>query len=188
MAIIEKNGQVEYFQKVIAIEDHYLGDGESPYIAVVWNDSQNEPDRVIYGSTYGCDKAVVIDATDDIKNKYELYNQGLAIIQNMAARYDKSLLLSNRRKRIKKAAYEHKFSIFEFYKLMKQYTDYQIDHILKLMETNIRSGFKKSILDQILDWLKTPTVRKYKTPLSEKQLAALINTHTTPYKPFKRQY
>ncbi len=167
MPIIDMNTKEETFAGYVLQSGlyRYVGDGDGYHYALIWNEETQKPDTVI---TDGQARHAIVDATDEVKQKYEAHQ--LRLKKEAAYKLKKMRVedkLRDRKRWI--AACEY---IGLPYSVVKKKLKGNND-ILRLLETKVRSDFKKSLKERVITWLHDPAP-KYSFPLSQKQLSYLV--------------
>lgn len=91
-----------------------------------------------------------------------------------AQRYHRANTLIKERKERQQRLSAANMSFKDYLKLKRSIGVKTTNSIIDMMSKKIRSPFKKSIINQVREWLANPEP-KYKTPLSERQLIAVGN-------------
>lgn len=116
-----------------------------------------------YASTRGWTYAngATIDATPEVQAAYLAYHNKMA--------HDRMLA---HEQHLDEMALKAKVSRAEFDKLRTTYHGDAFAAVYKLLSTNLRSDFRKSLAQRVREWLADPAP-KYRTPLSITQLRYL---------------
>ena len=118
---------------------------------------------------YGVSANSYVDAIPEVWAKYKAWQEEQGRLALIRRRNEKAKELREVRNRLKMVASLHEVPYGKTLSLRKKYP-YKLDSLLQiLLSTRIRSGFKLSIREQIVNWLKDPNP-KYQTPLSRRQL------------------
>lgn len=146
------------------------GYDDSDFYATYWDDEQAKPVEVMYASTrgwtYPC--GAYVDATSEVWTSYKAYVEH----QN---RMSRAFDLRSVRKEMMSYSKKYGFETYiPLYRLMKKLSPDHRMGVRYLLKTNLRSGFKKSLRDQLIAWLKQEKP-VYETPFSKKQLACLAS-------------
>lgn len=150
----------------------YVGDGDGYHYAIVWDEEKQSLCYIPTDSYYSdLNLCAIVDATDEVKQKYQAYQLQL----KKEAEYKLKKMRVEEKLRDRKrwiAACEY---IGLPYSVVKKKLKGNND-ILRLLETKVRSDFKKSLKEQVITWLHDPAP-KYSFPLSQKQLSYLAPTN-----------
>jgi hypothetical protein len=143
------------------------GYDDSDFYMIVWNPETGKAENITYASTRGWSYpcyASYVDATPDVR-----------------AAYDAACKAETRRLRIQGAWDARRAEMSLAAKAGITRTDVKRlrnavgrnwDAVRRLLITNVRSGFKKSIRAQIIAWVQDPAP-KFSSPLSPKQFQYL---------------
>lgn len=135
------------------------GYDDSDFYAVYVNDA-GEVKTMEYASTRGWTYAngAVADATPEVQAIYARHQRVKAIHTKLHKRAELRTIRNNARLTVK-----------QYKRLWRCLSADRLEAVLKLLSTNLRSPFRKSMEAQIRGWLSTDNP-KYNTPLSRKQL------------------
>lgn len=175
---IDCQGPTAYWTRLthvgLCLRDYeHNGTDDSDFHMIVWDPVANEPKDICFASTrgwsYPCYGSAP-DATPDVVEKYQLYLDGIQRIYKMEARKAKAAELRAMRNALKVATRTHKVP---YQKVLKARRSLQWEQIKYLLTAPIRSKFKKSLRQHVIDWFNDPNPA-YQTPLSKKQLAYAV--------------
>jgi hypothetical protein len=157
----------DYVGKVLTKEIYqYLGDGDGYFYVIAWNNEKNGPEHVfVRHAGYSSTHTYVIDATEEVVNKYNAYMQQLKYEADKREQKNRVMDKLENRKRWMKVSKELNIPYPVVMKKLKNNKD-----ILILLETKVRSEFKMSLKNQVITWLNEASP-KYNFPLSPRQLS-----------------
>lgn len=178
----------EVHHGVCLFESEHNGYDDSDFYMTIWDDEFGRPQKIMFASTRGWTYPCLgsrVDATPEVIAKYENWKKVQSAIKAYEQR--KVLILKNRANRTiaLSAAAKWGFKYGRLLKIKKKLIDTQYESILSLFNLKIRSGFKKSLQSQVINWLKEETP-KYDLPLSPKQMAALHNIYLQSIQPSRK--
>lgn len=151
--------------------ENYIYDGDSLYNMVVWNAAEGKPETVTYGDTRGVARGhATVDATPEVLAAYKAWVKARDEAVAKAKREARIMRALDERKTLIKAAKDNGFKYGALIEARKNWGFENRRAIEKLLTANIRSGFKKSLRQQVIDWLNNADKRFYKLPLSGKQM------------------
>jgi len=130
---------------------------------VYWDDEAKAPaSEVVWAEHYGIDViSYNIDATPEVKAEYETYLANVARRKRIQKTWDN-------RCNLRRIAKECNLTYFQIIKLEKVTPVGFWSDTVKLLRSNLRSAFRKSLKDQILKWVNDPAP-KFNSPLSSRQ-------------------
>ena len=143
---------------------------DSDFFMTVWNVEKGAPEEICFASTrgwsypcYGSD----VDATPEVQAAYEAWGTREKAILRKLSRAGKAKKLRLVRRTMYQLAGTHGFS---YLKLLHLRTTYHgtWQKVMYLLTARIRSGFKLSLRNQVIAWLKNPE-SKYYEPLTRNQ-------------------
>lgn len=143
------------------------GYDDSDWYMVVWDPVTKTSKDVFFATTRGWSYpcyASKADATPEIRAEYAAYVE-------YSRRRSEILKRRNERKRMAEIARRAGLQRTQVENL-KSAVGSAWQGIERLITSNLRSGFRKSMRDQVIAWATDP-VPKYRSPLSPKQLAYL---------------
>jgi hypothetical protein len=150
------------------------GYDDSDFYMLVWNEEKNAPEEILFASTrgwtYPC-YASSVDATPDVKIKYEAYKKTRYEAAVKAERHNRAVKKAEFRKFAHDAAKAYGFKAYRLYKLKKaDIPSDQFERICALIRPNskIRNTFKLDMRNNLVNWLATDKP-KYALPFSYKQ-------------------
>ena len=138
---------------------------DSDFYMTVWNPVTKCPQEIMFATTrgwsYPCYNSSV-DATPEVRAEYEAYKE----YQNR-----RSEVLARRRARQADADVGRKVGLNrgQVQRLREAVGYSSWEGVKKLVTANLRSGFRKSMRDQVMSWATNPNP-KFATPLSIKQM------------------
>lgn len=158
-----------YTHRGLCIRDYERnGYDDSDFYMVVWSEEKNAPETICYATTRGWSypaMASCVDATKDVIEKYKTWQKEQDELKRKRDRSARAKLIRANRTILKDAAERHDMSFAEVLKF-RSLPDWQ--KLLKLFNKRIRSGFKISLRNQIIQWCRNSS-SQYSHPLSMKQ-------------------
>lgn len=141
------------------------GYDDSDFHMIVWNEEKQEPEDICFASTRGWSYpsyGSFADATDEVKAKYKAW-------ERKRERSYKAARLIGERKELQSVARAAGLDYYVTVRDLKAVVagDKWSKVVDLITNTRIRSGFKLSLRNQLVNWLKGD--RKYNTPLSKRQ-------------------
>lgn len=141
------------------------GYDDSDFFMTVWNPEKNCPEEICFASTrgwtYPCYGSKA-DATPEVIAAWEAWKEAKIRRNRIQAKWWA-------RKEAREKAKQARISTAEYRKLRNSFNPETFVRVLKLLTSNLRSDFRKSMAKQLRDWLADPAP-KYARPFSEKQL------------------
>lgn len=176
---VEINGETVY------VVDAYVGKvisqwerngyHDSDFGILVWDDETNAPKSFETWTTRFAPPRVLIDrpdATPETLAKYKAWQREQTRKRMDASRKAYATVLRKLREDIRKAAAKHGIPYANILRTRDQSTRWSNIHrlgkVVRLLNTNVKSDFKKSLQTRLVEGLKSPG--KYACPLSPKQL------------------
>ena len=157
----------------LEVKYNYLWDGDFCNNMLVWNpESKTVSQELVYDSR-GFSSVHEVDATPEVKQEYADYLAAIAAKRVAIVRQNKLERLVEFRAQCKRLGVAYGFKAFRLLALRNRYNPADYQNILDLLEKNIRSGFKKSLRQQLVNWLADENPN-YATPLSPKQVSYLV--------------
>jgi hypothetical protein len=157
------NGEITHVGLVLDRAANYVGDGEYSNFATVWNVEKNASEPIIYGYTRSENMATaLIDAPAEI---VALWNAEKAL---KAKKIRVGTKIQKRAEMIqvrKAAGLETYHQLKKLYYVAPISKHYELD---RLLTAKLRSGFRISLRQQIINWLNDPAP-KFRNPLSPRQ-------------------
>jgi hypothetical protein len=141
---------------------------DSDFYMTVWNPVTKRPSDIMFATTrgwsYPCYNSWV-DATPEVRAEYQDY---------LAYQERRSEIMSRRRERQNDAEVGRMAGLnrIQIQRLRQAVGRSNWEGVKKLISTNLRSGFRISMRNQIIAWLANPNP-KFASPLSNKQMAYL---------------
>jgi hypothetical protein len=141
---------------------------DSDFFMTVWDPVSKVPHEIMFATTrgwsYPCYNSSV-DATPEVRAEYNAY---------MAYKQRRSEVLSRRaaRQRDAEVAYKAGLTRAQVERLKAVVGTSYWDGIKRLITSNLRSGFRMSLRQQVMNWINDPAP-KFARPLSPKQMAYL---------------
>jgi hypothetical protein len=141
---------------------------DSDFYMTVWNPDTKRPYNIMFATTrgwsYPCYNSWV-DATPEVRAEYEAFK---------AYQDRRSEVLALRRARQNDAEVGRKAGLnrSQVQRLRESVGVSAWDGVKRLITANLRSGFRKSMRDQVMAWINDPAP-KFARPLSPKQFAYL---------------
>lgn len=150
---------------------------DSDFLMLVWDDEIEAPRWIEYASTRGWSYPAYgswVDATDDVKEKYEAWLVECAKKQVKYERKERAKKALRVREAFKKITEDYNLTVAEAMKvraIRKKMTDEKFRGLMSLFSKRVRSSFKKSLRKQVIAWAREDN--GYETPLSKRQLEFL---------------
>lgn len=144
------------------------GYDDSDFYMVYWDEVNNRPVETMFATTRGWSYPAMgssVDATPEIRAKYEAYRAAEAEARRKESRRCKARLHRANRNLLRSAAERHGVPYGQMVKLRRLP---EFTRILSLFSVRIRNKFKLKLREQVLQWVKDPAP-KYDHPLSKKQ-------------------
>lgn len=174
-------------ERVVIYESHHglclskrenNGYDDSDFYMTVWNPETQTPQEICFASTRGWTYPCYgsrVDASETTLAAYAKYveKRNAEIKANVRAK--QALALLSLRKELNQAGCLLNMTpnaIMRVRVLRKNMTHKDFSAITHLLKTNLRSEFKISLRQQVIDWAENSDP-KYATPLSKKQLQYL---------------
>lgn len=146
------------------------GHDDSDFFMVVWNAEKQEPETICFASTRGWSYPCYgssADATPEVLAAYKAWGERMEVERKARVRREQANKLRELRNAMHDAATKYGVSYARLLKFRRTNAD-RINAVMWLLTANIRSGFKLSMRNQVIAWLRDPAPR-YPTPLSRKQ-------------------
>jgi len=153
-------------------EWEHNGAWDSDFFCLIWDDEKGEPFTVMFATTRGWTYplfATSVDADAETLAKYEAWQKEQRARHRAQQRAQKAAELRMARKDIKEIASKIGLKSYVPLLRLRRRSYYEWARYRKLLTTNLRSDFKKSLRKQLIEWLKDPAP-KYARPLSPKQM------------------
>ncbi|CAG9236916.1 conserved hypothetical protein [Paraburkholderia tropica] len=155
-------------------EREYNGYDDSDFYMTYWDEQAGMPVEVMFGTTRGsCGPCMgsSVDATPEVKAKYEVWCAERERAQYIARRAEKARQLRAARATDRELAeLSGGARALRVRSLRRIYGPEKFAGIERLLRTRkFRSSFRENIAKQIRDWLVDPTP-PYPTPLSKRQV------------------
>lgn len=158
---------------------------DSYFYAVYWDEETGTPKSTEYASTaYGGGGSCTVDATDEIKEKYQAYLKNIADCNRKLKRKARADVLRTARASARSVLHGKAFVRFGSLRHKVFTEDHWVVIAGWLTNSRIRSPFKKSLLAQIVDWCNGKN--DYPCPLSPRQLNAFTRMLYEENKPNRR--
>lgn len=141
---------------------------DSDFYMTVWNPVTKRPSNIMFATTrgwsYPCYNSWV-DATPEVRAEYQEY---------LAYQERRSEVMSRRHERQNDAEVGRMAGLnrVQIERLRQAVGRSNWEGVKKLISTNLRSGFRISMRNQIMAWVSNPNP-KFASPLSNKQMAYL---------------
>lgn len=145
---------------------------DSDFFMTVWNEEKGEPEEIMFATTRGWTYPAMgsfVDATPEVQAKYAAWMRARELERIARDRKGKAAVIRANRKIASRIAREHGVP---YSRLISLRRDAGYTAILGLFNPRLRSGFKQSLRDQVLVWLRDKAPR-YPFPLSGRQMSAL---------------
>lgn len=159
----------EYKGKCIS-EREANGYNDSDFFMTVWDDEQNRPLEIKFATTRFWSYpafASSVDATEEVIEKYNQFKRDVAEYKRKKEREERAKELLEMKRAVSDIAVEFSLPYAKLLKVSRIAKRKNIN-ILGLFGPKIRSKFKLSIREQIIEWAKDPSP-KYNFPLSPRQ-------------------
>lgn len=152
----------------LCLEDREInGYDDSDFYMIVWNRELNKSEKIVFASTRGWSYPCYgssVDATPEVRAAYAAYIAAQHRRMRIQARWDA---------RNKERAVAAKIGVSRCdIQRLRAAVGSNWTGIEKLLTANLRSGFKKSMKEQVLSWL-ADAAPKFNSPLSAKQMQYL---------------
>lgn len=169
--------EVSYEGCVLRIGEHNYYD-DSDFYAVVWDEETQSTRKITYATTraWTTYNHAERDATDEVRKKADAYE--LKVSRAIRAKKLSEINAEDRRISLK-----HNISIKSLRQFKGKVSSGSYDVCYELLSKNIRSSFKKSLRERLINWLNEKD-SKYESPFSKKQWEALFQAS----QPFKLYY
>ena len=154
-------------------EKNYYDD--SFFHMIVWNPETKQPEDICFAATIGWSYPCLgskVDATPEVRAEYEAYLLLKGLERADRLRKERIVNALEIRKILRKAAKELGFNYGKLATLRRVMHSTNFQKLVELLTKKIRSGFKISLRNQLINWLNSSN-NSFKTPLSEKQLSYL---------------
>jgi hypothetical protein len=138
---------------------------DSDFYMVVFNPEKNTFESICFASTRGWTYPCYGSCVDAPPELMEKYKEHLAA----EAKAKERTYFEQRKRRLEEACAAAEITPEQYRKLWAALNDEDFRAIIKLLSTNLRSDFRKSLASQVREWLADPNP-KYRSPLSPKQL------------------
>ncbi len=148
------------------------GYDDSDWYMTVWNPETHAPEEIFFATTRGWSYPCYgssPDATEETMNAYRQYQDAQERLWSMSVFAKRVTDMVKVRADAKVIARAANVPVGKVLKLRKVYGDDKIAPLAALFGSRIRSNFKISLRNRIVDWLNDPAP-KYRAPLSEKQM------------------
>ena len=148
------------------------GYDDSDFMMIVWDPIAHEPKTICFASTRGWSYpcyASAEDATPEVRAEYKQYLEGLERVYDIQDRAKKAKELAAYRANLRRIAREFGVPYQRLLKARKMLGTDLTNRLLTLFNPRIRSGFKKSLREQVIAWFREATP-KYARPLSARQM------------------
>lgn len=146
------------------------GYNDSDFFMTVWDEEKNEPREIMFATTRGWTYPSLgssIDATDEVKAKYNEWNAKRNAELTKKHRHNVALDLVAMRAEIRRVI-GHGDAFVRALRLRRAIGDAQFNALLKFMGSRLKNEFRKSLQRQCRDWFDGKS--KYDKPLSPKQM------------------
>lgn len=155
--------------KCLSEREHNMRD-DSDFYMTVWNDEKNAPESICFASTRGWSYPCMgsfVDATDEVKAKYESYKK-------QQARNNTAASIRRVRKQAENVANALRIDRKTALRLINGCKDqsWKLEAVTKLLTGALRSSMRISFREQVREWLKDPA-HKHSSPLSRRQWSTM---------------
>lgn len=143
------------------------GYDDSDFHMVVWNPEKGAPEDICFASTRGWSYPAYnsyVDATEEVVEAHRAYCERKERASREAEESHRRASEAARKSELKLLASRYGTTSTRLEGLDQR--------VLKLLKANVRSGFKKSLREQVVSWLQQDRP-KYASPLSERQMGYL---------------
>lgn len=147
------------------------GYDDSDFFMVVWNPEKQEPETILFASTRGWSYPCMgssPDATPEVIAEYRDWGRRMEVARKARIRSEKALKLADQRRSMIASAKAFGFPYQRLLVARRLLNADQFSSLMWLLNAKVRSGFKLSMRQQAILWLKEQAP-KYPTPLSKKQ-------------------
>jgi hypothetical protein len=154
------------------------GYDDSDFYMTIWDEEKQAPREIMFASTRGWtypSYGSAVDATDEVRAKYDAWIAARREESRVADRKAKVLVLRKDRKIIRETVGGGD-AFVRAIRLRRHLGAEKFNSVIKLLNTKVRSSFKRSLQDQVVRWFKEGS--DYKSPLSPKQLDCLTQYET----------
>lgn len=138
---------------------------DSDWYMIVWNPEKGCTEEIEFASTrgwtYPCYGSSA-DATPEVIAAWEAWKAANIRRKRIQAKWWA-------RRQIRENAAKAAITTGQYRKLLNNFSGETLTRVFKLLTSNLRSEFRKSMAKQLRDWLDDPAP-KYSRPFSEKQL------------------
>lgn len=151
------------------------GYDDSDFFMIVWNSEKREPETICFASTRGWSYPCMgssPDATPEVLAEYAAWERRQEAARKARIRNEKARKLADRRRAMIDAAKAFEFPYQRLLRARRELSAERFDGVMWLLTAKVRSGFKLSMRQQVIAWLKEPHP-KYATPLARKQFEYL---------------
>lgn len=148
---------------------------DSDFYMLVWDDEKGEPDEIMFATTRGWTYPALasrVDATDEVKAKYEAWLQVKREERERLQRQEWLEKARTLRARLMQIAADHDLTPAQrirFQALVRRRPPSTRDKLFGLFGKRVRSSFKLSLRQQVIEWLADENPR-YSFPLSPRQM------------------
>ena len=157
------------------------GYDDSDFYMTVWDEATQAPREIMFASTRGWtypSYGSSVDASPEVRAKYDAYVAAQRAASRAADRKAKALVLWTTRKIIRRTV-GNGDAFVRAVRLRRHLGPEQFNAIIKLLNTKVRSSFKKSLQDQAVKWFQDGS--EYRSPLSPKQISCLTQDQYRRY-------
>jgi len=142
---------------------------DSDFFMMVWDDSLGEAYEVMYATTRGWSypaMASYVDAEPEVIEKYESWKERERLKEKQRNRVNGLKARHQRMKEVVTAARKNDLRVVQV-KRISNLNPHVYEGSMKLLTSNLRSGFRKSLKAQLIQWLVGDS--KYEKPFSPRQ-------------------
>lgn len=145
---------------------------DSDFYMTVWDVDAAQPKEIMFATTRGWSYPSFgssVDATPDIVALYAAWLKNREAEKRKRARHTRAIVLMQQRRDLKAACAQFGANYWRLVSLRRN-DDFQ--ELLRLFNPRVRSGFKRSLREQVIAWSKDTSAR-FAHPLSNRQRACL---------------
>lgn len=159
----------ETYQGCCVSERERNGYDDSDFYMTVWDDELGKAYETMFATTRGWTYPAMgsyVDATPEVIEKYDAWKKEE---YKKAVKERHKLGLKNRQEKLKvlvKAARKNDLKVSQV-KKVASLNDYMFEGCMKLLTSNLRSDFRKSLKTQLIGWLNGES--EYSSPFSPRQ-------------------
>jgi len=141
------------------------GYDDSDFYMCVWDEETQAPKSICFATTRGWtypSYGSFVDATPEVLQAYQAYETKRLRKNRICEKWE------NRKEYMRIAKQAGLANYLQVIKLSKVTPYGMWSNVVRLLTTNLRSSFRKSMREQIVNWVNDPAP-KYNSPLSKRQ-------------------